>query len=79
MNRTLAWLIGIALTLCLAACGKSNETVQPQAPTPPRGTVFDDTIATKNRAKQGTDQAMEQNKEKLDAEMKKLDEESAAP
>jgi hypothetical protein len=77
MNHTLRLLSVAAIALSIAACGKSNEPAKPAAPPPPKETVFDDLIATKARAKQQTDQAMEQNKQKLDAAMKQVDEAGA--
>jgi hypothetical protein len=77
MNRTLCWISVGALALSLAACGKSNDTAKTETPPPPKETVFDGLIATKARAKQQTEQAMEANKEKLDAAMKSGEENSA--
>jgi hypothetical protein len=77
MNHALRLLTIAALAISIAACGKSNDAAKPVTPPPPKETVFDDLIATKARAKQQTDQAMEQNKQKLDAAMKQVDEAGA--
>ena len=72
MYRTLCRLSTVTLILIVAACGKSNETVKPQTPppAPPKETVFDDLVSNKERAKQTTDQAAEQNRVQLEAAMK---------
>jgi len=79
MKRTLIPLGAVAIALMIAACGNSNEPVKPQAPPPPKETVFDDLIANKERAKQDADRATEQRKQNLDAAMKEAEGTATAP
>jgi hypothetical protein len=78
MNRIPFWICAAAVTLGIVACGQPDDTKSP----PPNKsaqneTVFDDLIDTKARAKQQTEQAMEQNKQKMDAAMKQTESASA--
>ena len=68
INRTIsAALVAFAMTACV-----SSED-EAQRPPPPKveDTVFGDMVATKDRAKQGAEQAMEQRQKELDEAMKK--------
>lgn len=67
----LKWMVITGIALGITACGKPSETITPD---PVKKTVLDDTIANKERAKRQTEQAMQQNQEKLEAAMKKVDE-----
>jgi hypothetical protein len=78
MNHTQRWISAVVLAFSFAACGQSDDAAKPKAPPPQKETVFDDMIATKARSQQEAERAMQQNKEKLEAAMKKADEAGAA-
>jgi hypothetical protein len=79
MNCAPNRLSAAALVFILAGCGNSDEAAKPQpSPPPPKETVFDDMIATKERAKQTTERATEQVREKHEAAMKEVDGTSTA-
>ncbi len=69
-------LIGIA-TLGLAACGAGETEKKPPDP-PPRpvgqNNVFGDMVATKDRARDDANKAMEQRQQQLEQAMKKQEE-----
>jgi len=56
----------LLMTLGLCACGDRDRETKPV-----QETVFGDMVENKQRAKDGVDQAMEANKQKLDETMKK--------
>jgi hypothetical protein len=72
MNRT-PIRSAVALALLAAACGKTTEPPKPQAPPPPKETVFDGMISNKERAKQTTDRATEVDRQNHEAAMKEID------
>jgi predicted small lipoprotein YifL len=57
----------VAMLMALSGCGESNEQGNVEAPPPKQETVFDDLTATKERARQGAEQAVQQSKERVDA------------
>ena len=57
----------VAMLVALSACSQSDESGKAAAPPPKQETVFDDLTATKERARQGAEQAVEQSKERIDA------------
>ena len=68
INRTISVaLVAFAMT----ACGSSEDDAQRPPPPKVEDTVFGDMVATKDRAKQGAEQAMEQRQKELDEAMKK--------
>jgi len=70
-------LILMTMLACgVVACGKSGE--EPKPP-PVKDTVFGDLVATKEKAKQKTEEAMELNRQKLEDSMKKVDDPNATP
>ncbi len=70
------WIVAGMLAVSIGACGKSSDEPKPPPPAAPtkKETVFDDLIANKERARQQTERAMEENKQKLEAAMKKAEE-----
>jgi hypothetical protein len=60
-----------AMAIALSACGQSSESGKGDASKAeaPRkqDTVFDDLVDTKERARQGAEQAVQQSKERIDA------------
>jgi hypothetical protein len=58
---------GLCMLALLAACAK------PKPPPKVEDTVFGDVVSNKERAKQATEKAMQQNQDKLDQAMKQAE------
>lgn len=60
--------------LTMTSCGSGGDDAKRPPPPPVEDTVFGDMVATKDRAKQGAEQAMDQRKQELEEAMKKQEE-----
>jgi hypothetical protein len=67
-------IVPMLLALAMTACDSSEQDAARPPPPPVEDTVFGDLVATKDRAKQGAEQAMEQRKQELEEAMKKVEE-----
>jgi len=74
-NKSMLTMVLLA-TLCIGGCGSQQEE-EPRRPLG-QNNVFGDTVATKDRASEGVDRAMEQRREELEQAMKKQDQEAGA-
>jgi len=72
MQRTISVLL---VAFAMTACGSSDEEAQRPPPPKVEDTVFGDLVATKDRAKQGAEQAMDQRQKELEEAMKRQEQE----
>jgi hypothetical protein len=75
----MSFVFALSIVASVTACGAANDVAKSQPPPPPKETVFDDLIATKERAKQQTEQALRQDKENMDAALKDAEGPPSAP
>jgi uncharacterized lipoprotein YehR (DUF1307 family) len=74
----MSFVFALSIAMSITACGESDDTAKSHAQRPPpKETVFDDLIATEERAKQ-TEKTIQQSKDNLDAALKQTEESGSA-
>ena len=71
MNKALVTIRLFALAILVASGCGGSDAPREKAPPSAKDTVFSDLVATEDRAKKNTEQALEQGKQNIDDAIKK--------